>query len=156
MHFLHTVLYTFPMVLTKRISLTIKSVFSWWSFLLFSRPQCLFTGWYWKGKMVNNHSWGLKIISANKCLNISTPFPLIDTLLKTVLKVMWDSIGLTLFFHVICPKKLPHPLSQSDSKLEPTATWSLALSYTSNSLLCLYFDIWWTPCDLLLCSDWLF
>ena len=41
-HFLHTVLYTFPMVLTKRICLTIKSFFSWWSFPLFSWPQCLF------------------------------------------------------------------------------------------------------------------
>ena len=29
MHILHTVLYTFPMILTKRICLTIKSVFSW-------------------------------------------------------------------------------------------------------------------------------
>ena len=28
-HFLHNVLCTFPMVLTKRICLTIKSVFSW-------------------------------------------------------------------------------------------------------------------------------
>ena len=28
-YFLHTVLYTFPMALTKRICLTIKSVFSW-------------------------------------------------------------------------------------------------------------------------------
>ena len=27
-HFLHTVLYTFPMILTKRICLTIKSFFS--------------------------------------------------------------------------------------------------------------------------------
>ena len=29
MHILLTVLYTFPMILTKRICLTIKSVFSW-------------------------------------------------------------------------------------------------------------------------------
>ena len=29
MHILHTILYTFPMILTKRICLTIKSVFSW-------------------------------------------------------------------------------------------------------------------------------
>ena len=36
MHILHTVLYTFPKVLTRRICLTIKSFFSWWSFLLFS------------------------------------------------------------------------------------------------------------------------
>ena len=28
-YFLHTVLYTFPIALTKRICLTIKSVFSW-------------------------------------------------------------------------------------------------------------------------------
>ena len=35
-HFLHTVLYTFPIVLTKRICLTIKSFFSWWSIPLSS------------------------------------------------------------------------------------------------------------------------
>ena len=37
-HILHTVLYTFPKVLTRRICLTIKSFFSWWSFPLFSWP----------------------------------------------------------------------------------------------------------------------
>ena len=42
MHFPQTVLYTSPMVLRKRICLIIKSVFSWWSFPLFSWPQCLF------------------------------------------------------------------------------------------------------------------
>ena len=36
MHIFHTVLYTFPEVLTWRICLTIKSLFSWRSFLLFS------------------------------------------------------------------------------------------------------------------------
>ena len=36
MHILHTVLYTFPKVLTRRICLTIKSFISWWSFPLFS------------------------------------------------------------------------------------------------------------------------
>ena len=35
-HILHTVLCTFPKVLTRRICLTIKSFFSWWSFPLFS------------------------------------------------------------------------------------------------------------------------
>ena len=34
MHILHTVLYTFHKVLTRRICLTIKSFFSWWSFPL--------------------------------------------------------------------------------------------------------------------------
>ena len=31
-YILHTVLFTFPKVLTRRICLTIKSLFSWWSF----------------------------------------------------------------------------------------------------------------------------
>ena len=35
---LQTVLHTFPKVLTRRICLTIKSFFSWWSFPLFSWP----------------------------------------------------------------------------------------------------------------------
>ena len=35
---LHTVLYTFPKVLTGRICLTIKSFFTWWPFPLFSWP----------------------------------------------------------------------------------------------------------------------
>ena len=34
----HTVLHTFPKVLTRRICLTNKSFFSWWSFPLFSWP----------------------------------------------------------------------------------------------------------------------
>ena len=36
MHILHTVLYTFPKTLTRRVCITIKSFFSWWSFPLFS------------------------------------------------------------------------------------------------------------------------
>ena len=38
MHILHTVLYTFPKVLTRRITLTIQSFCSRWSFSLFSWP----------------------------------------------------------------------------------------------------------------------
>ena len=38
MHILYTVLYTFPKVLARRICLTIKSFFSWWSFPLFPWP----------------------------------------------------------------------------------------------------------------------
>ena len=34
MHILHAVLHTFPDVLTRRICLTLKSFFSWWSFPL--------------------------------------------------------------------------------------------------------------------------
>ena len=38
MYILHTVLYIFPNVLTRRICLAIKSFFSWWSFCLFLWP----------------------------------------------------------------------------------------------------------------------
>ena len=38
MHILHTVLWTFPNVLIRRICSTIQSFFSWWSFSLFSWP----------------------------------------------------------------------------------------------------------------------
>ena len=38
MHILHTVLYTFPDVVARRICLTIKRLFSWLSFPLFSWP----------------------------------------------------------------------------------------------------------------------
>ena len=37
MHILHTVLYTFPVVLTRRICLTIKGFLSRWSFHVFSK-----------------------------------------------------------------------------------------------------------------------
>ena len=37
-HILPTFFYTFPMVLTRRICLTIKIFFSWWSFPLFLWP----------------------------------------------------------------------------------------------------------------------
>ena len=36
LHILHTDLYIFAKELTRRIRLTIKSPFSWWSFFLFS------------------------------------------------------------------------------------------------------------------------
>ena len=38
MHILHTVLYTFPKVLTRRICLLIKRLLPWWPFPLFSWP----------------------------------------------------------------------------------------------------------------------
>ena len=44
MDILHTVLYTFPRVLTKSIYSTIKSFFSSLSFPIFSLPQCAIQG----------------------------------------------------------------------------------------------------------------
>ena len=50
MHILDTVLFTFPKVLTRRICLTIKNSFIWWSFPLFLWPYCVIQGWYWRKK----------------------------------------------------------------------------------------------------------
>ena len=59
MHILHTVVYTFSNhVLARRICWTIKRIFSWWSFPLFS---CLIQGWYWKEKLDASLSQRLKV-----------------------------------------------------------------------------------------------
>ena len=55
MYILHTVLYTFPKVLTRRIWLTIKSFLGWWSFHLFLWIYCLIKGWNCKEKLDANH-----------------------------------------------------------------------------------------------------
>ena len=56
MQILQTVLHTFPKRLTRRICLTIKSCFSWWSSPLFSWLSCLIQGWYGKEKLDASHS----------------------------------------------------------------------------------------------------
>ena len=56
MSILHTVLYTFPKVRTRRICLTIKSFFGCWSFPLFSWPWCLIQG---------------NIVRRNRCQSLS-------------------------------------------------------------------------------------
>ena len=54
-HILHTVHHTCTMVLTRRIWLTIKSCFGWWSFPLFSWPSSVIQGWYCKEKVDASH-----------------------------------------------------------------------------------------------------
>ena len=49
--FLHSGLFAFSQLLTKIICLTIKSLFIWWSFPLFSWPWCLIKGWYCEEKL---------------------------------------------------------------------------------------------------------
>ena len=44
MYILHAVLNIFPKVLIRRNSATIKSLFCWWSFPLFSWPSCVIWG----------------------------------------------------------------------------------------------------------------
>ena len=62
-HILHTVLYKFPDVLTGRICLPNKSIFRWWSFLLFLWPQCLIPGWHCKEKLDASHSKGQNVLT---------------------------------------------------------------------------------------------
>ena len=47
-YILHTVLSAFWKVLTRRICLTVKSLFCCWPFSLFSWPQCVIQRWYSK------------------------------------------------------------------------------------------------------------
>ena len=56
MHILHSVLNTFPKVLTRRICLTIESFFRWWLFPLFWWPSCVIWGWNCKEKFDASHS----------------------------------------------------------------------------------------------------
>ena len=49
MHVLLSVLYIFPMVLTRNL-FNSQNLFCWWSFPLFSWPKCLIQGWYCKEK----------------------------------------------------------------------------------------------------------
>ena len=56
MHIPHNVFYTFPEVAGRRISLTIKSSLSWWSFPLLSRPSCLIQGRNCKERLDDSNS----------------------------------------------------------------------------------------------------
>ena len=55
MHILHTVCDTSAKVLTRRICLTIKSLFSWWSFPLFLWLKCVIQGWYCREHLDANY-----------------------------------------------------------------------------------------------------
>ena len=58
MHIIHTVLYTFPRVLTRGTCLTIKTSSSWWLFPLFTKR--LIPGRYSKRRSDVSHSQGSK------------------------------------------------------------------------------------------------
>ena len=60
MHILHTFLYIFTEVMTRRICQTIKSFLSCWSFPLISWHEFLNQGWYGKEKLDAGHSYKLK------------------------------------------------------------------------------------------------
>ena len=94
MHILLTVLCTFPKMLTRRICLTIKSFFTWWSFPLFSWPYCLIQGWYCEENLDSSHSH----------LYLLDNFLLIQVLINDVdfnhelLDFLWYQHGIIWFF----------------------------------------------------------
>ena len=55
-HILYTVLFAFPMVLRRRICLTIRGFLNWWSFPLFSWTLYLIQGRHRKEKWDTRHS----------------------------------------------------------------------------------------------------
>ena len=59
-HILHTDLSTFPVVMTRRICLTIRSFLNWDSFTLFSWSLHFIQGWYCKEKLEARYSYALK------------------------------------------------------------------------------------------------
>ena len=63
-HVLPTVPYKFCKALTRRICLTIKSFFIWWSFPSLLWSECLIQGWYCKEKLDASLSLGVKELSA--------------------------------------------------------------------------------------------
>ena len=89
MHILHTVLCTYPTVLTKRICLTIKNFSGWWSFPVFLWPYCVIEGRFHRENLVaslysRDCNYGSKcftvITSATTIVNVITlpfhfPFP---------------------------------------------------------------------------------
>ena len=54
-HIHYTVLFTFLMLLTRRICLAIRSFLNWWSFPLFSSPIHLIQGWHCMEKLEAKH-----------------------------------------------------------------------------------------------------
>ena len=129
MHILHTVLYTRPKVLTKRICLTINSFFNWWSFLPFSWPQHLIQWWYCKEKLDTSHYYGSKSYKTSVRDFNWLEFPNTDLLL-----------GL---FHVLVTWSFP---SNSASFLKIDFSQWLSTSSATNSMKCLnitkYTNLW--------------
>ena len=83
-HILHTVLYTFPYVLARRICLIIKRFFSWLSFPSFSWPQWLIQGWHWKKKVDASHTQGFN--SVHDCTHFICSLHLLTTVVMAVRK----------------------------------------------------------------------
>ena len=76
-------------------SSTIKSFFSWWSFPLFSWPQCLIEGWFCKKKLDVSDSKGLKGLSINNELTSN------DVFCSVALGGVTNWVGIKLIFNRI-------------------------------------------------------
>ena len=69
-----------------------------------------------------------------------------------VSKVIRDCIGYALLRSVIGLEISRHPLNQSDAKVKPIATWSLAFSRAWDRLPLFILSSHWSPSEIFLCS----
>ena len=100
MHILHTVLYTFPKLLTRRVYLKIESFCSCWSFPSFSWPQCLIQGWCCKKKLEIGHSLELK--GFNLVLTLRDSFYACSGKFRLFLRVIRELWMLWLLLFFLC------------------------------------------------------
>lgn len=94
MHILHTFLCTFPVVLTWKNFQTIKSLFSYRSFLLFSWPSGLIEIWlgeiWWQSLLgVKGYRWFWNITELSSSAQVKTsPFTRINSPLNPAISVL--------------------------------------------------------------------
>ena len=127
MHILHTVPCRFPTLLTRRMCLTIKNFWSWWSFLWFLSPLC---GIQWvKGEIRGWSLLKMKELKGNRT-NL-----LISYLRLWNVSAVSSYLKVTLFsFTFWCNISLQNLLPYHSSSIQEKDTWS-----------CLYFPVLGTP-----------
>ena len=93
--------------------------------------------------------------SSKACMALSLIMILwLRAIFNWVSKVIRDCIGFALLHSVIGLENLRHPLNQTDAKVKPIATWSLAFSRTWDQLPVFTLSSHWLPLKLSFCSDW--
>ena len=73
--------------------------------------------------------------------------------MSKVIRDIRDCIGFVLLRSVIGLEISRHLLNQSDAKVKPIATWSLAFPRL-RPVTCVYFEFSLALCDIFLGSDW--
>ena len=93
MHILHTVLYTFPMVLTRRLCVIITSVFGWWSFLWSMWPKCVIQVFNLWNNLLKRHLSNTTCITCRSKLNTNH---ICDIWISSIFQKLLNNIQLAL------------------------------------------------------------